>query len=99
MMTVGLLFAVKEMKLRLPGDISVVGIDDLEFAKLLEPQPTTVQTPILKMAKQSIELLLQQIAARTAPTGKRDIHQPKLIVRESTAPLATIAAAPKTKSR
>ena len=39
------------------------------------------------MARRSIELLLDQIANGSAPTGRRNIHQPKLIVRQSTAPL------------
>jgi DNA-binding LacI/PurR family transcriptional regulator len=89
MMTVGMLFALRERGLTPPPDVSIVGIDDLEFAKLLDPQPTTVETPILLMARQSIELLLSQIANGTAPTGRRDIHQPKLIVRQSAAPLNT----------
>jgi len=88
MMTVGLLFALRERGLTPPGDVSIVGIDDLEFAKLLDPQPTTVETPILLMARKSIELLLEQIAHETPPSGRRDIHQPRLIVRKSAAPLA-----------
>ena len=86
MMTVGLLFALRERGLTPPGDVSIVGIDDLEFAKLLDPQPTTVETPILLMARKSIELLLEQIAHDTPPSGRRDIHQPRLIVRKSAAP-------------
>lgn len=83
MMTVGLLFALKELKLLVPGDLSIVGIDDLEFAGLLEPQPTTVQTPILAMARRAIELLLSQIATKLPPTGNREIYQPTLLVRQS----------------
>ncbi len=86
MMTVGLLFAIKELKLAVPADLSIVGIDDLEFAALLNPQPTIVTTPILAMARQSIHKLLGQLAGETTPTGKWDVHQPSLIVRESTAP-------------
>ncbi|MEO8758932.1 MAG: LacI family DNA-binding transcriptional regulator [Devosia sp.] len=87
MMTVGLLFALRERGLTPPDDLSIVGIDDLEFARLLDPQPTTVETPILLMARKSIELLLKQIANRISPTGERSIHQPQLIVRQSAARL------------
>ncbi len=62
MMTLGLLFAVRELKLRIPVDLSIVGIDDLEFAAVIDPPPTVVVTPILAMARRSIELLLRQIA-------------------------------------
>ncbi len=85
MMTIGLLFAIREQGLRVPDDLSVVGIDDLEFAGLLEPQPTAVVTPILEMARKAIRKLLDQIAAKHVPTGDWDVHQPRLIVRGSTA--------------
>jgi DNA-binding LacI/PurR family transcriptional regulator len=88
MMTLGMLFALKAMKLRVPDDISLVGIDDLEFAKIVDPPPTVVATPILPMARRAIELLLRQIAGKEAPTGHREIHQPELIVRDSSAPAA-----------
>ena len=99
MMTVGLLFALREREMAIPRDISVVGIDDLEFAKLLDPQPTTVETPILLMARKSIELLLRQIAEGTPSTGRRTLHQPRLIVRQSAAPLAVSASKPARPSR
>ncbi len=85
MMTMGLLFAVRERGLRVPTELSVVGIDDLEFAPILEPQPTVVVTPILPMARRSIQLLLDQIEGRARSTGEWDVWTPKLIVRDSTA--------------
>ncbi len=88
MMTVGLLFALKERGVRIPEDVSMVGIDDLEFATILEPPPTVVATPILAMARRAIELLLEQIGSQAKPTGHREINAPRLIVRESTRALA-----------
>ena len=67
MMTVGTLFAIRELALSVPDEVSVVGIDDLDFAPLLHPVPTVVETPILPMSRQAIELLLSQIAGKTAP--------------------------------
>jgi DNA-binding LacI/PurR family transcriptional regulator len=84
MMTVGTLFAIRELALSVPDEVSVVGIDDLDFAPLLHPVPTVVETPILPMSRQAIELLLSQIAGKTASRGERIIHQPRLVVREST---------------
>lgn len=85
MMTIGLLFAVRELKLAVPADISIVGVDDLEFSAILSPQPTAVATPILPMARLAIARLLGQIEARQAATGHIEIHRPTLIVRDSTA--------------
>ena len=85
MMTVGLLFAVRELELRVPVELSLVGIDDLDFAELLDPRPTVVKTPILEMARRSIEVLLEQIRTDASPSGKWEVWKPALAVRESTA--------------
>lgn len=87
MMTVGLLFALREHGISVPKDVSFVGIDDLEFSGILAPRPTVVVTPIVDMARRSIELLLQQIAGRGTPQNRWEVWQPKLVERESTGPL------------
>lgn len=84
MMSVGALFALRERGFAMPDDISFIGIDDLEFAGLLDPLPTVVETPILPMSRRAITLLLRQIAEKAAPTGEREIYEPKLVVRRST---------------
>lgn len=85
MMTMGLLFAVREQHLSIPADLSVVGIDDLDFAELLDPKPTTVTTPILQMARRSIHKLLGQLSGKQAPDGQWEVYPPQLLVRQSTA--------------
>lgn len=85
MMTVGLLFAIREQGLAIPGDLSVVGIDDLEFAQLLDPKPTAVTTPILAMARRSIHKLLGQLSGQAKADGGWEVYQPQLVVRQSTA--------------
>src|SRR3954466_12784380 len=84
MMTLGLLLAVRELKLRIPADLSIVGIDDLEFAAVINPPPTVVVTPILAMARRSIEVLLGQINHKKAATGAWETPQPHLLIRKST---------------
>lgn len=84
MMTVGTLFAIRELDLRVPEEVSVVGIDDLDFAPLLHPVPTVIETPIQPMTRAAIDLLLAQIAGKAAPRGERMTYQPRLVVREST---------------
>jgi DNA-binding LacI/PurR family transcriptional regulator len=88
MMMLGALFAARELKIPIPAELSIVGIDDLEFAAVLDPAPTVVVTPILQMARRAIEVLLRQITQRQAPTGAWELHQPRLLVRDSTKALA-----------
>jgi DNA-binding LacI/PurR family transcriptional regulator len=99
MTTVGLLFAVRELGLSVPDQLSIVGIDDLEFAGLLEPRPTAVATPSLKMAQQAIHHLLDQISGKRASKGEWFVHAPELLVRSSTAPVPKRDAAPSTSQR
>jgi DNA-binding LacI/PurR family transcriptional regulator len=83
MMTIGMLLALKGLGVKVPQDVSIVGIDDLEFAAIVDPPPTVVTTPILAMARRAVERLLTQIATKAAPSGHWEIHQPKLTIRES----------------
>ena len=85
MMTLGLLFAVRELKLEVPADLSIVGIDDLEFAAVIDPPPTVVVTPILAMARRSIELLLKQIVHKEA-ADRRMGNPPAASARAPTPP-------------
>jgi DNA-binding LacI/PurR family transcriptional regulator len=85
MMTLGVLFAIKAAGLKVPREISLIGIDDLEFADLIDPPLTAVVTPILPMARRSIELLLRQLDGGSMATGIREVQQPQLVVRGSAA--------------
>ncbi len=94
MTTVGLLFAIRELGLAVPKQLSIVGVDDLEFSGLLEPLPTVVATPILQMAQEAIHNLLEQISGKRAPNERWTTHTPQLLVRSSTAPLRDQSVVP-----
>ena len=70
MATMGLLFALRERALKLPQEVSFVGIDDLDFAAILNPRPTVVAMSSLDMARRSIEVLIAQVESGGPPTGK-----------------------------
>lgn len=84
MTTLGVLQALRELKLSVPQDVSIVGIDDFEFAEILNPPPTVVAAPVAEMAKAAINELLAEIGQKTRPTGRLQVFEPKLIEREST---------------
>lgn len=65
-----------------PGDVRVVGIDDLEYAKLLPVPLTTLRQPTRQIGDAALAAMLERIARPTLPT--RDILlNCELIVRES----------------
>ncbi len=83
MMSVAAMHALRHLGLRAPQDLSLIGFDDFEGADLFDPPLSVVQTPLHAMAKRSIELLLEQIAGRSRPSGKREVYAPHLVIRSS----------------
>ena len=53
----GLYLAVRERGLRIPADVSVVGFDDMDFARVLEPPLTTVALDAELLGATAFELL------------------------------------------
>ncbi|MER7278820.1 LacI family DNA-binding transcriptional regulator [Dactylosporangium sp. NPDC000244] len=71
--------------LRVPGDLSVVGYDDLPFAAHVRPALTTIARPIRELGRVAAELLLSEDAA-----GHRHqelVFRPRLVVRSTTGPI------------
>jgi len=80
----GLYLAVRERGLRIPRDLSVIGFDDMDFARVLDPPLTTVALDAELLGARGFELLE---ARMTGGRGRRRVVLPaKLLVRESTGP-------------
>ena len=82
---IGAMLALHEAGLRVPHDISIVGLDDFEVAAFQIPPLTTVRQSFADMATQAVQLLLA-ILADNEPAQTTIIIEPTLIVRQSTAP-------------
>jgi DNA-binding LacI/PurR family transcriptional regulator len=84
-MALGLLRALHEAGRAVPGEISVVGFDDIPEAAFFLPPLTTVRQDFIEMGRRSLRLLL-----RTVESGRRpeegSLVPPELIVRRSTGP-------------
>jgi len=91
-MTLGLMRALRDLALKCPEDVSVVGFDDFDWSDLFSSRLTTVVQPSYEMGKRATEVLLQVIQApdKNHPSGKerRIVLKAELCVRESTAPPA-----------
>ena len=82
-MALGLLRRLREAAHDVPGDISVVGFDDLPEAAYLTPPLTTVRWDFAELGRRSVRLLLDEIERRQPATG-HDMVAPALVVRDST---------------
>ncbi|NLM11701.1 MAG: LacI family transcriptional regulator, partial [Clostridiaceae bacterium] len=68
--------------LRVPDDIAVVGMDDLDIAQYFKPALTTVRTPFKEMGVLAVDYLLQLLTEDLVcikTTVKHSLH-----IREST---------------
>jgi DNA-binding LacI/PurR family transcriptional regulator len=80
----GAIRALREAKLRVPEDVSVVGFDDIQSAAYQNPALTTVRQPLRDMGRIAAETLLRRIRSRSDARGGEIIVEPKLILRETT---------------
>lgn len=58
-MAKGAMDAVKDMGLRVPEDVSIIGLDDIVISKYLEPKLTTVHRPLYELGVMAAETLLE----------------------------------------
>ncbi|WP_433307615.1 LacI family DNA-binding transcriptional regulator [Actinoplanes sp. CA-030573] len=82
----GLLRALNEHGRRVPGDVSIIGFDDVPEAAYFTPPLTTVRPDFAAVATATLELLMTQIQAGRADSGTRRTIAPVLIERDSVAP-------------
>ncbi|TXK18495.1 LacI family DNA-binding transcriptional regulator [Homoserinibacter sp. GY 40078] len=83
----GVLEAVRELGLRVPEDLSIVGYDDIPLAKWVSPRLTTIRQPLRRMAEEATQLVLRMAEAPLETVPRMDLAT-NLVVRESTAPAA-----------
>ena len=84
-MAIGAMSAIHSAGLRLPDDISVIGLDDIEVAAFQTPALTTLRQSFAELATRAIQLLLEIIEGRQ-PDPIHIVIKPALIERQSTAP-------------
>jgi LacI family transcriptional regulator len=81
----GVIEAARVRGLRVPQDLSVVGFDDTEVARLLSPPLTTVRQPLREMGSVALRTALRLAAGETLDSHHVELAT-QLVVRSSTAP-------------
>ena len=84
LMALGAVEAALDQGLRVPGDLSVAGLDDIMLGAHVRPPLTTVAIPKQELAKQAIELLLRYIDGVESEPVSLTVR-PHLVIRHSTA--------------
>jgi DNA-binding LacI/PurR family transcriptional regulator len=83
-MALGLLRALAERGRQVPGDVSVVGFDDIPESAYFLPPLTTVRQDFGELGRRALAMLVDMIDGRTPPTACLRIS-PHLVARASAA--------------
>jgi LacI family transcriptional regulator len=89
LMALGILWAARERGVRIPEDLSLIGLDDIQLAAEVSPSLASVALPRHQIGSLTMSLLLDLIAMpqtmQQSPV-REEIVETRLVVRQSTAP-------------
>ena len=78
---------LREIQIAVPGDVSIVGYDDMPYAALMAPSLTTIRQPVGAVGLEAVSLLLEEIEKPDKDRApKKLLLGVRLVERESTRP-------------
>jgi LacI family transcriptional regulator len=83
LVALGALRALAEQSVSVPGDIAVIGYDDVDFAASLATPLSTIRQPRYEIGRAAAQLLLDEATEGVTHVHKRMQFQPELVVRAS----------------
>jgi DNA-binding LacI/PurR family transcriptional regulator len=89
-LALGLMRATHEAGRSIPGDISVIGFDDVPLSEFLVPALTTVRMDFAELGRASFAKLRGLLDPRSVPEPA-PWPEPRLVVRESTGPVPQVS--------
>lgn len=84
LMALGVLRALHERGIRVPEDVSVIGFDDVDISRFIEPPLTTVRQDRMIMSQNAVQKLIKMIEDGEPPSPL--VVPMRLVVRSSTGP-------------
>ncbi|MDT4905262.1 MAG: LacI family transcriptional regulator [Pseudonocardiales bacterium] len=91
LLALGLLQDTTRRQLSVPGELAIVGYDDIDFAAAAAVPLTSVRQPRAQLGQAAMELLLEEATDPTNHQHRQVVFEPELVVREST---TTVEAVP-----
>jgi DNA-binding LacI/PurR family transcriptional regulator len=98
LMAMGVLLAARELGVRCPEDLSIVGFDDLDFAEFTAPALTSVHQSGYQLGTTAARLLLERIDGSQQSPQKIELPS-ELKIRHSVAAVSPTPSLSKTKQR
>jgi DNA-binding LacI/PurR family transcriptional regulator len=80
---------------RIPQDLSLMGVDDSHWCQMVTPHLTSVRHPLREMGRRAAELLINNAITHVdGDSSSQEMARPQLVVRQSTAPYQHVARTP-----
>jgi LacI family transcriptional regulator len=83
LLAMGALSALRDAGLRVPGDVAIVGVDDIPAAALINPPLTTISQFPHQLGRRAAEMLFERLEGNVPGGGRCELMPHELIVRES----------------
>jgi LacI family transcriptional regulator len=99
LLALGALAGIRDVGLRVPEDVAVVGIDNIDASAVTYPPLTTVAKPKFRIGEEAATLLLDRIEGKEAGPPHRRLLSTELIVRGSSVSQEAPGAAAAGRSR
>ena len=85
LLALGVLRTLLQAGVRVPGDVALIGYDDIEFTAASAVPLSSIRQPTRRLGRIATELLLEECDAPAAHAHQQVMFQPELVARESTA--------------
>ena len=93
---IGAIRALQDLGMNVPGDVSVIGFDDIRSASFHNPRLTTIRQPLINMGRIAAQCVLNRLHG-TEGYREQIVVEPELMVRESTGVVCTSPSTVRTR--
>jgi len=90
MFAIGAMRELQRQGRRVPEDISIIGMDDIKTAQMVQPALTTVRQPYREISETAVAFLLERIE-KPGAAARRVVIAPELVIRDSVSRLPPAA--------
>jgi DNA-binding LacI/PurR family transcriptional regulator len=103
MLAIGLIAGLRDRGIRVPDDVSVIGMDDLALSALVSPAVTSIRLPLATMAKTMVDRIINRLSDPGIST-REFLFPPTLVARGSVGPpvadaeRTTVRSKPRTRT-
>jgi LacI family transcriptional regulator len=84
LLALGVLQEMTRRGLDVPGDLAIVGYDDIDFAAAAAVPLTSVRQPRAQLGQSAADLLIDEVSSPDTHQHRQVVFEPELVVREST---------------